>query len=229
MRPRGGGAGFALAHLFRPDPYVHQYMCTVSVQLRYRSLKRLNPTCQTLGARSFLALGRSVRGVSRTRNKKNKKSYRASTEAWGQRPVPTRQLQQSARRMTAWGVGTPPQEGQHALQGGIGPEYRTASDVAQQRSNFASASPSVDVVYQQQARQRRSPRFFRFFRHGLALGWLGERGLVAWIPSQRSSCRASQTTCRSYVGTAALRQRFSSIYLLVGISVDGMRAVHADC
>lgn len=102
----------------------------------------------------------------------------------------------------------------------------------------APARPSVDVVGggSAAATSEAAPvaslfcGFFMWFvRHGLPLGWLGERGLVAWILSQRSSCRASQTTCRSYVGTAALRQRFSSIYLLVGISVDGMRAVHADC
>ena len=111
--PRGGGACFALAHTCRPDPYVHVY-CTSTVEIQ--TAKKTEPHLSVTRYAERMVDFCSGCGLSSEYNEK--KSSRASTDAWGQRPSPHVSYSGSARRMAAWGAGTAPQEGQHALRGG---------------------------------------------------------------------------------------------------------------
>lgn len=120
----------ALALLLRTHPVpTHTYMCTVPVLLRYRPLKKLNPPASHSGRRTDGPLSQPWVAVrlwawvynEKKTNKPQEKLSRVHRRV-GPAPEPTRQLRRRARRMTAWGVGTGPQEGQHAVRGGIGPD-----------------------------------------------------------------------------------------------------------
>jgi hypothetical protein len=100
-------------------------------------------------------------------------------------------------------VGTAPQEGQHALRGGIG---RDGVRRGAQRSNFASASPGGGGSNRRG--QRRSPRFLRFLHVCSARAGAGWMHGAPGHDAQRSSSQASPRR-----QPAALRQRCSSFCL----------------